>query len=392
MWDELKYVFIDESGGHSLDYEKEGTTEYYSVCGIMIDKAKKEQTEVIVDGIRENYFGNGVMKSSSVGNNTKRRNLILKDINDTGLRFSCLVIDKKEIFKDSGLHWKKTFIKYVHSWLYNWYFETFFNLEIIADEHGTPKFMNEFKKYILKRRKKPDMWIRQNIRFEKDENEIMLQASDMLAGSCRRLYAGVDNEETRDLLEKMSIIIELWPPSRSKPDLTPNLEKQDRFNHLISRQSILFAREFVEEQEESDDDIVKSQVAAVKYLLYRYESNPDQYTYSNEILEFINKYRVNPLPPRGFYTRIIAELRNKGVIIASSNFGYKIPNSMNDINLYVNLVNSQTIPYLSRLADARKSLFQASNGEYDMVNSQQYPELSRCIRAVENKFPSDKEA
>jgi len=392
MWENLKYVFIDESGGHSLDYEKEGTTEYYSVCGIMIDKEEKERIEASVGLIRKKYFGDGVMKSNSVGNNTKRRNQILKELTDIELRFSCLVIDKKQIYKDSGLKWKKSFIKYVHSWLYNWYFETFFNLEVIADEHGTPEFMNEFQEYMRKKRKKPDMLIKQNVSFAKDEDEVMVQVSDIIAGSCRRLYAGKDNEETRELLQRMAVIIELWPPSKIKPDLTTNLKKQERINHLISRQSVLFAREFISEHEDSDDDIVKSQVAAVKYLLYKYELDPNNYTYSNDILAFINKYRNKPLKERAFYTRIIAELRSKGVIIASSSFGYKIPNSMADIDLYVNLVNNQTIPYLSRLADARKSLFLASNSEYDMVNSQKYSELFSCIRAIENKFPSEKEA
>ena len=86
---------------------------------------------------------------------------------------------------------------------------------------------------------------------------------------------------------------------------------------------------------------------------------------------------------QSFRMNVIAKLRNHGVIIASSNRGYKIPNTTADLSDFVTLVNGQALPYLSRLAQARRHLLLASQGKYDIVNQNQYAKLHNCLIALE---------
>jgi hypothetical protein len=70
--------------------------------------------------------------------------------------------------------------------------------------------------------------------------------------------------------------------------------------------------------------------------------------------------------------QIIAKLRDKAVLIASSPFGYKIPSSWNDIDYYVGHSQTVILPMVNRLRHARRKIKLATEGEYDIVESRPF--------------------
>jgi hypothetical protein len=81
-------------------------------------------------------------------------------------------------------------------------------------------------------------------------------------------------------------------------------------------------------------------------------------------------------------SKVIAKLRDNNVIIASSNKGYKIPSSFEDMEIFVETVNSKIKPLLQRLGKARSNLYLASKGEVDILKGEKYPHLVEFMEAL----------
>jgi hypothetical protein len=104
-------AYVDESGNHVLDSSKEGTSEFYIVCAIVISDEKLDESKKIATAIKDRYFPNGEIKSSRVKrSNPQRRIKILNEINKIDFKIICAAINKLEILPISGLQYKKSFI------------------------------------------------------------------------------------------------------------------------------------------------------------------------------------------------------------------------------------------------------------------------------------------
>ena len=68
------------------------------------------------------------------------------------------------------------------------------------------------------------------------------------------------------------------------------------------------------------------------------------------------------------YRRIIAPLRDAGVILASSSQGYKIPVSVEDITTYINQTHTVVSPMLHRIGICRNLIKQQTNNDLDVLD------------------------
>ncbi|MFA6283430.1 MAG: DUF3800 domain-containing protein [Desulfurivibrionaceae bacterium] len=383
MNDHNEHVFIDESGDPSLAIDKEGVSEYYVVGAVLISgdtnlaKCRKE-----AEIIRQNYFGKGEIKSSAVGRKIEKRKKILSDLSRLPLRFYAVIIDKKNVYQDSGLKFKKSYIKYIHGRLYKRLYKTFTNLHIVADEHGHAEFMDSFKLYLEKNYQK-NLFDKEDFSFSKSNEEILLQVVDLFTGSVQRIFSEKDSREVFNEFSSITIMLEKWPPSAASLDYMEGLTTEERFDNIVAQQGIMQARSFIDSALQEEDEEVESQVETIRYLLYKYELNPYEYVSTKEILNHLNQKRDEELKEHRFRSHVIARLRSSGVIIASGSNGYKLPNCSKDMDTFVSLVNTQTIPYIKRLAVARRHLMFATRGDYEIIPKEKYPELLRCIESIE---------
>lgn len=378
----VQFAYVDESGDPNLDLTKQGASPFYVITAVLVDAGRRDELIAYADQIRAAFCGNGELKSSAVGGDFQRRRDILTALLKADFKFCAFVADKSEIDQNSGLQYKRSFIKYLHGRLYKRLYRAFSALHVIADEHGRSEFMESFRVYLRERYQK-ELFDHEDFSFVPSENCSLVQVADMIGGTLLRAYAGRDPIEILDCLANAAIIIERWPPKADRGDVTTGLEDDERFDFLVAQQSIMLARDFINTHDESEAPDAEAQVAALRYLLFRYELDASAYIHAQPILDHVNSTREEALSLQSFRMNVIAQLRSSGVIIASSNSGYKIPSTSKDINDFVTLVDGQALPYLERLAIARRHLYVASKGEYDMVQADKYPKLSKCLKSLE---------
>lgn len=105
------FAFIDESGNHDLNVEKNGTTDYFLVAAIILNESDIDKVTIEAENIRTRHFQTGEIKSNGIKNNDQhqRRIRILSDILTLDFKFYALAVRKSDVFKDSGLQYKQTF-------------------------------------------------------------------------------------------------------------------------------------------------------------------------------------------------------------------------------------------------------------------------------------------
>ena len=77
------------------------------------------------------------------------------------------------------------------------------------------------------------------------------------------------------------------------------------------------------------------------------------YIYTRELKEQLNSIELRNLSDQTFRMRIIGKLRDRGVVIASSQKGYKIPSKQSEPYDFINHDAKIVIPMLARLKKCR---------------------------------------
>lgn len=368
-------AFVDESGDPSLKVQKQGVTRLFAVTAVLIDNEAVNDLRAEVNSLRQKHFGPGEMKSSGIGGNFDRRCRIINDLSDLDFHFYTLIVDKKRIFEDSGLQYKRSFIKYLNGKLHRALFRAYPDLKIVADEHGSQKFMNGFKSYI-KERHRPDLFYKADFDFVDSKDEVLVQLADILVGTMRICAREDASDKERELvrsLDKHLIGLDQWPIRFYSRHLVRETSKEE--DRLVQEQSILRAQTYIDEHAAnaspgSDEDLC---VQCLRYLLFRARfDDVNEYVYSQEIRSHLQKRTQVGLSTQQFQSRVISKLRDAGVLIASSGKGYKLPESMQDIHVFLNYQSGMIEPMLRRIEGYREQLLLASKSKLDILDAPQY--------------------
>jgi len=373
-----KYVFIDESGDPHITSDTEGVSSYYVITAIIIKPDNIENCIDMARSIITRYFQTGEMKSNRVGNNTRRRSIILNALSTIPFKHYSQVIDKSEILTASGLRFKKSFVKFINKAIYQRLFQSFTNISIIADEHGTSEFMREFGSYIENRVPRT-LFESSNFRFGNSADYPLIQIGDMIAGSIARTYEGLDSYKILAPLHDQTIIIEEWPPKYPHLITSSELNELGEIDLIVRKQSVRMASQFIDDNSMKDDPIVEARVAAIRYLLYHFRSvDPEEYLVTDVLLNHLTNMGYNISMPT-LRSKVIGYLRDNSIFIVSSNKGIKIPFDTMELVQFTKQVQSRVMPYLNRLRIIRNHFLLSSEGEFDMVDNETFPSLNRII-------------
>jgi hypothetical protein len=373
-----RYVFVDESGDPDIDLSKKGVSDYFVLTAVIVEADVLEDEENRAKAIIDRYFPRGEIKSSSIGSNLPRRVAILADVSRLKFKHYSQVIDKSLILTDSGLRFRRSFIKYINRILYKNLFEAFSDLHVLADEHGKSDFMLGFSDY-LQRRLPQRLFERSTFEFSDSSDHPFIQIADLVAGTINRCYSGEDPISKLEVLREHTIIIDEWPPRFPEPLGFEELSEPARHSYLVRHHAIDQANDFIEERSLSEDIYEQAQIAAVRYLLYHFRSvDPEEYIPTASLHDHLANLGLF-MTERTLRQRVIAALRDHGVFIASTRKGIKIPYTVTDLKDFVSTVNSQVVPYLNRLEICRRHFLLATNGELDIVNKDEFPRLSSYL-------------
>lgn len=381
------FAFIDESGNHDLNIEKNGTSDYFLVAAIILNESDIDKVTIEVEKIRKKHFQTGEIKSNGIKNNDQhqRRIRILSDILTLDFKFYALAVKKSDVIKDSGLQHKPTFFKFCNSLLYKQLFRSHAELKIFADEHGNREFIESFKKYI-ETRHKPDLFWGSDIDMIDSKNNVLIQLADFVVGSLAQIYEQKGNPALREIClrlikEKALHIIE-WP-TKYQTHFAPLIQSNE-FDSLIYTHSLAQADIFINENEEAFDIETKLQTAVLRHLVFISRFDEDRsYISTNEILDHLRSLGFSEINEQAIRSTIIAKLRDRGVLISSCNQGYKIPKKYEDLIDFVNRVNGLVLPLIERLRKARNSYLQASLGKTDLLTGTNYPDLVAFVEHLD---------
>lgn len=372
----LRYAFIDEAGNTSLATEVPGTSTHYSVAAIVVDADRVDRLRSKVEAVRQKHFGPGEMKSSARGMKYGRRERILYDLSELDFGAVALVVDKRQVHEASPLQYKKSFLKFISGQLYRRLYGSNTALAVVADEHGSPEFMEGFARYVQARHM-PDLFSSSSsFRFEKSHLEPLLQLADFIAGTVLKVISDPSDESRRllGLIRSQLLAVIDWPPVLPyHPD--PLLHQDgSAFDQTVREQAVIQAMRFLDENPDPADPVVADQLNCVQYLLFRYRYvDPTEYVSAKQIINLLGRSgRPYPITPRFFRTNIVAKLRDQGVLIVSGPRGLKLPNGANDLDAYVEQSRGMVEPMIARLRRYREIMMIASNAGLDILDSPKY--------------------
>jgi len=96
-------------------------------------------------------------------------------------------------------------------------------------------------------------------------------------------------------------------------------------------------------------------------------------------MEHIKVRRGKAVSLHYFQTKVIAPLRDAGVLIASSSKGYKLPANESDLYDFINHSNAIIEPMLSRVKKFRDQIRLATNGKLDVLNKDEYSLIRKVV-------------
>jgi hypothetical protein len=379
---DIQFAFIDESGDYGFDFENKDVSTHFIIVSILVKESNKEILEQEMEKIKQKYFQAEEIQSSKIENHQLRIQL-LNELKDLPFNIYAYVVDKRKIREDSGITFEKTFIKFLNRLVYDDLNRTFDQLDLVLEEHGEKEFMNEFKNYINER-SVPDLFNYSTFGFNHSNSEILLQLADLIAGTIAKGYNQTQDTEHYahfyKIIKKKIIAINLWPQNY-KNYLNDYISRnQDTvFDEVIFKQSVNLTLQYLEKNKKSEELDEKIRIDLLKFLLFNLRENPNEYVFTQEILDNLNAIRVNKINHHYFRSNIVSKLRDSGLLIASSNKGYKLPVCLTDLYDFVHLSSLTIHPMIQRISKCRNQILLATNNEIDILENNEYEYLKKII-------------
>ncbi|PKP42774.1 MAG: DUF3800 domain-containing protein [Bacteroidetes bacterium HGW-Bacteroidetes-12] len=361
-------AFADEFGTNSFDFENQGT--HFIVATIILrDELKNEITEKL-EIIRKKHFQTGEIKSSKVSKNHKRRIKILEELSALDFSIYAIIVDKRKLYGE-GFRFKPSFYKYLNGLLYKELYRTFPNLTLTVDEHGGNDYMNSFKKYVDKRHIR-NLFSGSDFILENSKGDILIQLADFIAGtlgfSFDELKKNEYSETFLEIIQAKAISYNYFPRDFNFKEFQESAN-DNNFNSDIAELSYNRAVDFIDTTKGKEREYI-DQLNCVKLLLiYLRGSDNSRFIPTWELVKHLNTSRAIEIKEQYFRTKIIGKLRDKGVLIASSRKGYKLPTCASDLKKFINHGNRIILPMAHRIKIARDSIKMATNNELDILDS-----------------------
>ncbi|PFP22916.1 hypothetical protein COJ96_24755 [Bacillus sp. AFS073361] len=379
---DIQLAFIDESGDYSFDFENNEVSTHFIIVAILAKESSKEWLEQEVEQVRQKYFSTEVMQSDKIDSPHVRIQL-LNELKDLPFNIYAYIVDKRKIREESGIMFEKTFIKYMNRLIYDDLQRTFDQLDLVLVEQGSKEFMNEFKTYITEK-SIPDLFNYSTFGFNNNSSEILLQLANIIAGTIAKGYNQPQYSEHyphfHKIIKKKIIAMNLWPQNYKNYLHDYISRNQDtQFDEVIFQQSVNLTIHYLEKNKNNEDLDEKIRIDFLKFLLFNLRENPNEYVYTQEILDNLNAIRVNKINHHYFRSNIVSKLRDSGLLIASSNKGYKLPVCLTDVYDFVNLSSLTIHPMIQRISKCRNQILLATNNEIDILENNEYEYLKKMI-------------
>lgn len=379
---DIQYAFFNEYGDYGFDFDNSDVSTHFIITAILVKDSDKEGLEGEIERIWKKYIQKEDNHFSYIKNQPDLMLQILNEMKELPFKIYAYVIDKQKIRDNSGVTYKNTFIKYLTRKVLEDLSNTFEKLDIISDDQEPKEFMKAYINYV-KQECIPDLFNYSSFGFNNTKSDILVKLSEWIA---RTLAIGYDRNLSKyyqtfyKIIKPQIVRINLWPHDYRNFLYDYKVDSADIKNdEVIIKQAVNLAYQYIDKYRKSDDEDEKLRIDFLKFLLFNLKENPDEYVYTQEILNNLNAIRNIELNPHNFRSNIVSKLRDQGLLIASSNKGYKLPVCLADLYDFVNLSSLTIFPMIQRIAKCRDQILKATNKEIDILEQKEYEYLKRVI-------------
>lgn len=380
------HAFVDEFGAFGFDFANTGCSSHFIISAIIVNEQDLDVVSRGVENIRRIYFQQGEMKSSKIGRNHKRRITILNELKKLPFHIFALVCDKRKIYENSGLRYKKSFYKFLNNLVYQELRVSYQKLIITADETGNNDYLQSFIQYVKSKEIPLNLFDNSLFRFENSKSGVIIQVADIISGSLAYNY-DVKKTSEADGYNYESILGDKLHRIKQFPETFDsfNVNQQNLnagYNPLIADICYRRARYFIEHNANTEDLEIKQQMIVLNYLLFRFMNrSPRNYIPTKELINQLCNLGYERLSTQAFRNKIIATLRDHEVIISSSSSGYKIPSSEKELYDFINHGESIIMPMLERLKKCNDIIKMGTNGKINLLNRPEHKQLAKILNA-----------
>jgi len=185
-------VFIDESGDPGFRINK-GSSKYFVIVLIIFDDdIEAENTAQKIKNLKINLGKSEKFEFKFNKFKKEIRLSFLKSIQNCKFRIRAIIFDKEKIYSDHLRNSKDSFYNFALAQLLKNNGNNILNARIKIDGSGDKKFRQNLENY-LKKKINLEGKIISNLRFCDSEKNLLIQLSDMVAGSLRRYYENRHN-------------------------------------------------------------------------------------------------------------------------------------------------------------------------------------------------------
>jgi hypothetical protein len=205
--------------------------------------------------------------------------------------------------------------------------------------------------------------------------EPLLQIADVLANSIGRCFClnQLDSNAAQiiDCLKK-HICMEQFPYEKSL--YFGKITGENEHDNKIAEIALIKALKFIEE-----NDSLVEHIEVLKYLLLIFKTNPCRTVSTQELVNVVRRKGIKFSSQQ--LRTVIQDMRDKKVIIASlqGKYGYKIPNTKNDMIEFFNRYLNSVVPMLKRAKIANEQLQINSVNEINLLHSEDSFEILRNL-------------
>ena len=375
------YAFTDESGAFGWDIDNPNVSTHFIISAIIVEEQNVDILRQEVEKIRQKHFQKGEMKSSSIGKNHKRRKRILADLLPLPFSIFSVVFSKRQLLSVKGLRFKPSFYKFMNNIVHKELRHPFTKLTIVADEIGGSDYMQSFAKYVKNKQDIPTLLGEANFYFENSKNDVLIQLADLISGTLSFDYdehkKSSDIQPYRKMLEKKITRIEPYPKTY-ETYIVNNSVLSDEYDLDIAEICFKQAVEFINLHDDDEDEEIQAQLIVLKHLLFRFMNNDlRKYIPTKELKNQLEKTVFANISTQGFRTKIIGKLRDSGVIISSSQKGYKIPAKEEELFDFINHGTTIIIPMLERMKKCRDLIKLGTLNKLDLFDKTEYSSLKK---------------
>lgn len=380
------HAYIDESGAYGFDFSKEANSTHFIITAVTVKESDIPQVEEAVKKLITVFgFKNGEIKSSKIKANYRRRTNLISEIIKLPIKAFILVVDKRKIYKDSGISKnKKVFYKFLNDLLYSELRRNFNKINIEADSTGTNTFQSEFYKYVRSKEQPLSLFDEFEFSMTDSKGSVIVQLADLISGSLSYKYEEskilkAHNIDYRKILSPIILMLKEFPLEYEK-FIEDEVKYDASFNKTIFDIAYRRAQDFIINAKEDDDTIVSEQKFVLEYLMFRFINNKThRYIGTRELIGALENAGFKRRSIASFRMQIIAKLRDHRVIISSSQQGCKLPSTVDELCEYITHTKTIIMPMISRLRKCIEVVKMGSNGDINLFDLPQYTELRSLL-------------